>query len=409
MGQGQFLGSSCFLRAWFFINVMVLSRSALAQSCSKSLQFQNGDRKSFASCVDLSVQGAKLAWSLDPVNNTLSVAFSGSAPSSSGWVGWGLNPTKPQMVGTSSFIAFSTSNGTHLLPYNLTAATQQGSPLITGPIDYTVLEKDVEISGLNVSIYVKLILPSNQTLLNHVWNRGSSVVNFEPQPHSLSQNDLLGAKQIDMSSGAVTSSGNSHQHLKNRHGVINAVAWGILLPLGVMSARYMRPFSDAAWFYAHISFQCTGYTLGVAGWATGLKLGSYSEGVVHHKHRSVGITLFALATLQVMALLLRPKKEHKIRKYWNIYHHTIGYSLILLGILNIFFGFDLLVPQKKWRHAYYGVLGSLGGITLVLEIATWIIYFRSDKEPSGKPYGETIYSAGGVANGHDTRRSNADV
>lgn len=89
-----------------------------------------------------------------------------------------------------------------------------------------------------------------------------------------------------------------------RHGVISGVAWGILLPLGVMAARYLRPLSGAnpAWFYIHVACQCTGYTLGVAAWAMGLQLHKYivQEGAaVPTKHRNVGLTIFTFASLQV--------------------------------------------------------------------------------------------------------------
>lgn len=37
---------------------------------------------------------------------------------------------------------------------------------------------------------------------------------------------------------------------------------------------------------------------------------------------------------QVFALLLRPNKDHKYRIYWNIDHHSIGYSVIIMSIIN---------------------------------------------------------------------------
>ncbi|KAL8131141.1 hypothetical protein AgCh_007171 [Apium graveolens] len=39
-----------------------------------------------------------------------------------------------------------------------------------------------------------------------------------------------------------------------------------------------------------------GGVVGVAGWGTGLNLGNDSPGIVHHKHRSVGIALFVFGT-----------------------------------------------------------------------------------------------------------------
>lgn len=72
-----------------------------------------------------------------------------------------------------------------------------------------------------------------------------------------------------------------------------------------MAARYLRPLSrsNPAWFYIHVGCQCAGYTLGVVAWAMGLQLHAYivDEGAaVPTKHRNVGITIFAFATLQVL-------------------------------------------------------------------------------------------------------------
>lgn len=85
------------------------------------------------------------------------------------------------------------------------------------------------------------------------------------------------------------------------HGVLNAVSWGILMPAGAIIARYLRVFksADPAWFYLHVTCQTSAYIVGVAGWATGLKLGSDNGKTQHNTHRNIGITLFCLGTLQV--------------------------------------------------------------------------------------------------------------
>ena len=84
-------------------------------------------------------------------------------------------------------------------------------------------------------------------------------------------------------------------------GVLTGVRWGILFPVGVIIARYLRTFksADPAWFYAHVTCQVSAYAIGVAGWATGIKLGSESKGIEYTGHRNIGIALFAIATLQV--------------------------------------------------------------------------------------------------------------
>lgn len=79
------------------------------------------------------------------------------------------------------------------------------------------------------------------------------------------------------------------------------VSWGILMPLGAVIARYLKVFKSAnpAWFYLHVACQTSAYAVGVAGWGTGLKLGSDSVGVTQNLHRRIGIALFCLGTLQV--------------------------------------------------------------------------------------------------------------
>lgn len=190
--------------------------------------------------------------------------------------------------------------------------------------------------------------------------------------------------------------------------MISAVAWGILVPIGVMAARYLRPFpwADPLWFYLHITCQLTGYTLGVVGWGLGLQLQKYASPIKYF-HRNVGISIFVFATLQVthapcsccytvtlsgrpsvtdslfrlqvLAMVLRPKRGSKHRRYWNMYHHTVGYATIILSIVNIFEGLDLLQPESKWKDAYIGVLVALAVIAALLETAAWVAWLRRSK------------------------------
>ncbi len=88
------------------------------------------------------------------------------------------------------------------------------------------------------------------------------------------------------------------------HGILNVVSWGILFPVGVIIARYLRTFesADPIWFYLHVFCQISAYAIGVAGWGTGLKLGSQSQGIEYTAHRNIGISLFSIATVQVMSI-----------------------------------------------------------------------------------------------------------
>ncbi|KAF8044857.1 hypothetical protein N665_6326s0002, partial [Sinapis alba] len=143
--------------------------------------------------------------------------------------------------------------------------------------------------------------------------------------------------------------------------------------------------AGSAWFYLHVFCQASAYIIGVAGWATGIKLGSESEGIQFSTHRAIGIALFCLATVQVFAMFVRPKPEHKYRFYWNIYHHTVGYTVIVLAVVNIFKGLDILSPEKQWRNAYTAIIVTLGLVAAMLEAFTWYVVIKRGKaEESAK-------------------------
>lgn len=246
----------------------------------------------------------------------------------------------------------------------------------------------------SLTIFAKIKVPADlaaQGTVNQVWQVGPGVgEDGKLEKHDFAAANLKSKATLDLKTGQSSSSsgGDTRVKKKNIHGILNAVSWGILFPVGAMIARYIRTFesADPAWFYLHVFCQISAYAIGVAGWGTGLKLGSESPGIQYSVHRSIGIAVFVLATVQIFALFLRPKKEHKYRFYWNIYHHSLGYAILVLGILNVFKGFSILRPEHKWKLAYMIVIISLGGISLLLEAITWVVVLKRKSGESTKPY-----------------------
>jgi hypothetical protein len=62
-----------------------------------------------------------------------------------------------------------------------------------------------------------------------------------------------------------------------------------------------------------------------------------------------------------------------------VYHHSVGYSVILLAIINIFKGLNILKPATGWKTGYIVIIAIIGGIALVLEAITWAIVLRRRK------------------------------
>ncbi|XP_062208692.1 cytochrome b561 and DOMON domain-containing protein At3g07570-like [Phragmites australis] len=164
------------------------------------------------------------------------------------------------------------------------------------------------------------------------------------------------------SSGA--SGGSAVLSAKRRHGVLAVISWGVMIPVGVALARFFKRF-DRFWFYAHIVAQGLGFVLGVVAVVAGFKLDDDDGPVAIHK--AIGIVILVCACLQVMALLARPAKETKARRYWNWYHHNVGRVAIALGVANIFYGLSLAKEGQEWSYGYGILVGIFAVVYLVLE------------------------------------------
>ncbi|KAI3769573.1 hypothetical protein L6452_00682 [Arctium lappa] len=343
--------------------------------------FAFANNTNYATCVSLPVLNSHLHWNYN-INRTVDVAFRHAGSETSQWVAWALNIQGSGMIGAQALVAVTSADGS-VRAYT-SSVTSYATGLQQSSLSFEVPRIAAERLNGDVVIYATLVLPNDGTTFNQVWQVGPAN-GGNPATHPLGADNRGSAGTVNFLTGQADGGGNvggSRQRRRNTHGVLNAVSWGVLMPMGAMAARYLKVFKVAnpAWFYIHAACQTSAYIVGVAGWATGLKLGGDSTGIRYNKHRNIGITLFAIGTLQVFALLLRPKPEHKYRFYWTIYHQSLGYSVIVLSIINVYEGLDILDPEKKWKNAYTGILISLGVMTVVWEALTWYIVLKRKQE-----------------------------
>ncbi|WCJ28153.1 Cytochrome b561 and DOMON domain-containing protein At4g17280 [Euphorbia peplus] len=362
--------------------------NSYAQTCSTYNSFS--ENKVYRTCNDLPYLNSFLHWNYNNASN-LEIAFRQTGVSSSQWAAWAINPTSTGMTGSQALVAFPTSDGS--VKVYTSPITSYRTSMEEGELSFDVSDLSATYSRNEIVIYATLgISRLGKTEINQVWQQGP-VSGGSPGVHPTSGPNLQSVGTINLLSGASTGAqGNDKLVKRNAHGVLNAVSWGILMPIGAITARYVKVIKpgNPIWFYLHVSCQSVAYIIGVAGWGTGLKLGSESPGVQYSVHRNIGITLFVLGTLQVFALLLRPKPDHKYRFYWNIYHHSVGYTTILLSIINIFKGFGILNPEMKWKDAYIIVLVVLIVCGVALEGFTWyLVRRRKSEEKMTQGYGST--------------------
>ncbi|XP_076925791.1 cytochrome b561 and DOMON domain-containing protein At5g35735-like [Bidens hawaiensis] len=382
------------------LNVLlcVLLSSFAAQSCNNCTFSSN---QIYAACVSLPVLNSHLHWNYHP-NGTVDVAFRHTGATTSQWVSWALNVHGSGMIGAQAIVAVTSSTGAARV------YTSAINGYVTGlqetSLSFDVSNMSTERVNGDLVVYASLVLLNGRTRFNHVWQVGL-VNNGVLGIHSMSRDNRHAVGEVDFITGLAKVSeggnvGGSRQRQKNPHGVLNAFGWGVLMPIGAMSARYLKVFNVAnpAWFYIHAATQTSAYVVGVAGWATGLKLGSDSNGVKYNAHRNIGMILFAFGTLQVLALLLRPKPDNKYRFYWNIYHRGLGYVVIILSIYNVYEGLEILDPEKKWKNAYTSIISSLAVISVLCEALTWFIVLKRKKEEKQAGSNEAnVYSQSSTA------------
>ncbi|KAK4420788.1 1,4-alpha-glucan-branching enzyme 3, chloroplastic/amyloplastic [Sesamum alatum] len=282
--------------------------------------------------------GVEFGWNFNRKSRQLDIAFGSRLDTETGWLAWGLNPQGVRMVGTRALIGIKQYNGSlDWYKYNITHDTKHGCTLL--PAD------DIGLNVRNFSfvyweqidyyvIHATVFLPHeyNSSRANFVWQTGEAVAGTTPLMHPTSINHFDAGETIDLVSGKVISySAHKQRRLRTSHGILNIVGWGTLLPIGVIVARYLNKFPEKWmwWFVFHVSCQTAGYILGTIGWVIGIWLGNSSKYYCFRTHQILGILIFTFTTVQMFALRLKPRPNDEYRAYWNMYHHSLGYAMLV--------------------------------------------------------------------------------
>ncbi|KAI4329932.1 hypothetical protein MLD38_028258 [Melastoma candidum] len=286
-----------------------------------------------------------------------------SAPDASAYIAMGFSPTG-QMVGSSAVVGWVTSSGIGTIKqYKLDGTTPGQVKPDQGSLS---IQNNTAFVGTQSSrIYIAFQLNTAQPLPNVIYSIGPS--GFLPQSSDqLIEHADRTSTTIDYSSGQSTSQKAPYTGLRRNHGILNMLSWGILMIVGILVARHCKNW-DPVWFYAHIAIQSCAFVLGVVGIICGFVLENKLS-VSVSSHKSLGIVILVLGCLQVLAILARPEKGTKSRRYWNWYHHTVGRILIVLAAANVFYGIHVGREASSWKAGYGITLAALIVVAVILEI-----------------------------------------
>eukprot|EP00884_Botryococcus_braunii_P020368 jgi/Botrbrau1/7014/Bobra.0165s0043.1 len=184
-----------------------------------------------------------------------------------------------------------------------------------------------------------------------------------PRDRCASTTDSTAGGQLNFASGTAFRI-RSRNLLPKVHGYIMVISWGILIPLGAMVAASLKRF-DPLWFQIHRVVQSIAYLAAIVGMGIGLYMRDYLGTYEEYVHRVVGLVVMGLGLLQVMALLLRPSKEHRFAWLWSGYHQFVGVVAILLAFTNAILG-------MRNMSLYYGYFVGFSLIWLAI-LGFWML------------------------------------
>jgi len=170
-------------------------------------------------------------------------------------------------------------------------------------------------------------------------------------------------------------SGHAHHHLPSWmawHGRAMVLGWGILLPLGVLIARYFKvvprqrwpdELDNKTWWHGHRLLQTAGVAIMTIG---GLLAFGHGEdaGILARIHHGLGWSLIASGWIQTFGGLLRGSKggghvrgDHydmtARRRVFEYIHKFVGTAAVLLAVIVIGIGL-VLADAPRWMAAMLG-------------------------------------------------------
>jgi Na+/melibiose symporter-like transporter len=167
----------------------------------------------------------------------------------------------------------------------------------------------------------------------------------------------------------------------NQSGIMAFLSWGLFSPLAVEVSllRSLLP-KGSAWFQLHRGFNALGYSLTVSAFAVAVAF-TKKEGYSPHftfPHQKMGLAIFIIASVQMLAGILRPhatpgEEKKPVRSAWEWGHRILGIALLACGFYQMQSGILLYLlkysvgtdTQNKLAIAYWVWIGLMTAIIVI--------------------------------------------
>ncbi|KAF8427895.1 hypothetical protein EV426DRAFT_529278, partial [Tirmania nivea] len=333
-----------------------------------------------------------------------------TAPSDSGWAGVGLGT---RMRGATIFVIYPNAANTNL---TLSPRTGEGNiePQHDSSIDATVLGGTEIKDGKWIMNFVchncRGAVDVTSTDADFIYAQGGSDSISSDQPDaSIYQHGTRGQFSMDLVAVTKTTSGNPFLSTNTgntggnntdtdnstsndsgegdssapmskpdktllAHGIIMAVSWLFLLPLGATFIRFLaQTFPRPVPLYMHAGIQLLTFILAIVGFSLGIYTSEQNGTHWTADHQKLGVAIMVLFFLQAPMGYIHHVNYVATgkRQLWSHAHIWNGRLVMLLGIVNGGLGLDLAgikrksfggKVDKKWVIAYSVVAGIVGSL-----------------------------------------------
>jgi len=306
---------------------------------------------------------------------TPTVTYMAAVGQTDGYVGLGFSPSGGAMVGSEAVIGWLPGSGAGSV-----AAYELSSLLISGVVRTTAFGV-----GVTTTTYA-----DGATTIHFVIDHANAPAAFSPatttsfiwaigSTDSLSYHTERGAFDLAIASGEAHVSAPSVDAYKWQliHGLLMGWSWGVLLPIGVLIARYRKELlphgQPKLWYRIHRNTQSTGIAMAIAGLAIALSRPEF--GLIDTAHGYIGLAVMAMGLAQPINAMLRPhpakggESKSRARLAWEWLHKGSGYLALTLAVATSFLGiWQLSALAMRSMAIGYVVYGGLLALPLVLVI-----------------------------------------